>query len=37
VPRRIFGNSSQIKAEDEKHNDVVYKFYSSINTGRIIK
>jgi len=37
VPRRIFGTSRQIKAEDDKHNDDVYKFYSSINIGRIIK
>ena len=37
VPRRIFGTSRQIKPEDDKHNDDVYKFYSSINIGRIIK
>jgi len=37
VPRRIFGTSRQIKAEDDKHNDDVYKLYSSIYIGRIIK
>ena len=26
-----------MKAEDDKHNDDVYKFYSSICIGRIIK
>jgi hypothetical protein len=37
VSRRIFETSRQIKAEDDKHNKEDYKFYSSINIGRIIK